>query len=103
MRSSDGYVRSLHDSKLWKEKVLDTDFHRHDGNVVLMSSGDGALIWKSKKRGKYSVFFVGSEVLNLPFSLMCKHRIFHDIWPGPGSNRQEIQTLLREIYVPEMV
>jgi hypothetical protein len=103
MRSTDHFVRGLQDSRLWKERVIDTNFHLHDGNVVLMSSGDGAQVWKSKKSGKYSLFCVGSEVLNLPFRLMAKHRILHVIWPGPGAPREEVQTLLREIYVPEMV
>jgi len=102
-RSSDSWVRGLHDSNLWKEKVLDINFHRADGNVVLMTSGDGAQVWKSKKKGKYSLFFLGSEVLNLPFDLMSRYRILHAVWPGPHALRKEVQTLLREVYVPEMV
>lgn len=101
--SSDNRVRGLKDSKLWKEKVLDTNFSEKEGNVVLMSSGDGAQVWKGKKKGKVSLFFLGSEVCNLPYKLMSKHRIIHAVWPGPGADREQVQVLLRNIYVPEMV
>jgi hypothetical protein len=101
--STDNIVRGVKDSTLWKERVIDTKFHLKDGNVALMTSGDGAQVWKSKKSGKYSMFFLGSEVLNLPFTLKSRHRILHVVWPGPNHDREEVQCLLRELYVPEMV
>lgn len=101
--STDRMVRGLKDSTLWKEKVLDTEFHLTEGNVALMTSGDGAEVWKAKKRKKYSVYFLGSEVLNLPFNLMSRQRILHAVWPGPGHDRKQVQLLLRRVYVPEMV
>ena len=101
--SSVDYVRGLKDSDLWKERVTDTGFHLRDGNVVLMSSGDGATVWAAKKKSKYSLWFLGSEIRNLPFRLMSKYRILHAVWPGPKANREQVQALLRAVYVPEMV
>lgn len=101
--SVDNVVRGLKDSPLWQERVIDTEFHLKDGNVVLMASGDGATCWKGKKNGRYSMFFLGSEVLNLPFKLMSRHRILHAVWPGPTHDRERVQLLLRHVYVPEMV
>ena len=87
----------------WKERVLDPGFDQKDGNVVIMTSGDSAQVWKQKKKGKYSLYFLGSEVLNLPFKMMSRFRLIHAVWPGPSAKRLQIQALLRQIYVPEMV
>lgn len=103
-QSSDDYVRGLKDSALWKERVLDTNFHEEDGNVVIMTSGDGAQVWKGKKSGKLGLFFLGSEVCNLPFKLKSKYRIIHLVWPGPKqASTEQVQMLLRKFYVPELV
>jgi hypothetical protein len=83
--STDDRVRSIKDSSFWKRWILDSGFADHDGAVVLGASGDGAPPWKKRGMFKYSVFFCGSEVLNLSFERMSdyKNRILHYMWPGP--------------------
>jgi hypothetical protein len=85
--SSDGIVRTIKDSTFWKKWVLDSGFADVDGGVVLGTSGDGAPPWKRRGRFKYSIFFLSSEILNLPFKKMSNHknRLLHFIWPGPGA------------------
>lgn len=52
---------------------------------MLGTSGDGAPPWKHRAMGKYTIYFVSSEILNFPFHIMSDFstRLLHVIWPGP--------------------
>jgi hypothetical protein len=88
--STDSRMRCIKDSPFWKKWVLDSGFADSDGVflLVLGTCGDGAPPWKSSaKRFKYSIYFMSSEILNFPFTIMSnwRNRLFHFMWPGTSS------------------